>query len=301
MVTYWKLLYKLTAHCADRVDYHGQRGGSGSGARRYRGAAFPLLRVARRSHQQNGTGTRRARRDASVMDNETVLKLIEIVKGYVFLYDLSHHQYKNTNLKTKVWESIGRELNYSGEAVRSKWKTIRDGYTKYKKQLKTSPASSKTNVTYTWAPQLSFLENHNAARTSYSKISLDTSQSTPDSDHSQDASSPLSTTFPLQSPIKQVSPRSNKRQQEDYKRDEDDIQIFKPKKRKELDVIDNLFLSYADTFKKFPAREQVYVKLELAKLFSDIELKLLNEQANESIICEPTIGKVKEEPTEDTS
>lgn len=49
------------------------------------------------------------------------------------------------------------------------------------------------------------------------------------------------------------------------------------KNKKELDVTDNLFLSYADTFKKFPPREQAIVKLEMAKLFSNIELRLLDD------------------------
>ncbi|OWR53002.1 hypothetical protein KGM_207518 [Danaus plexippus plexippus] len=234
------------------------------------------------------------------MDNETVAKLIETVRGYVFLYDLSHHQYKNASLKSTVWESIGRELNQSGEAVRSKWKTIRDGYTKYKKQLKTTTASNRTNVTYTWAPQLSFLDNYNVARPSYSKAYLDAAQPAPDSDQSQDTPSPLPSTFPSQAPMNQVSTRSNKRQSSDHRRDDDDVQTSKTKKRKELDVVDNLFLSYADTFKKFPAREQAIVKLELAKLFSNIELQLLSDQTNESNFYEPTIGKVKKELAEDT-
>lgn len=49
------------------------------------------------------------------MEMEKVEKLIELVRGYVFLYDLGHNQYKNAGLKSAIWESIGRELNESGK------------------------------------------------------------------------------------------------------------------------------------------------------------------------------------------
>lgn len=47
-------------------------------------------------------------------------------------------------------------------------------------------------------------------------------------------------------------------------------------KKKEHDGIDHLFLSYAETFKKFPAREQAIMKIELAKLFANTELQLIH-------------------------
>lgn len=44
---------------------------------------------------------------------------------------------------------------------------------------------------------------------------------------------------------------------------------------KDTNAIDLLFLSYAETFKKFPPKLQLELKLELATLFSETELKLL--------------------------
>ena len=40
-------------------------------------------------------------------------KLIELVKIYPILYDLSHEDYKNVRKKEKVWEQIGVELKES--------------------------------------------------------------------------------------------------------------------------------------------------------------------------------------------
>lgn len=63
-----------------------------------------------------------------------------------------------------------------GEAVKSKWKTVRDGYTKYKKQLKRSTSSSRKNVSYTWALQLAFLDKFNMSRASLCFVSVDATQ-----------------------------------------------------------------------------------------------------------------------------
>lgn len=42
-------------------------------------------------------------------------KLIELVKIYPILYDLSHEDYKNVRKKDKAWEQIGVELKESGK------------------------------------------------------------------------------------------------------------------------------------------------------------------------------------------
>ncbi|XP_022121877.2 uncharacterized protein LOC110997838 [Pieris rapae] len=235
------------------------------------------------------------------MDMETVEKLIESVRGHIFLYDVCHPQYKNASLKSAIWESIGKELNESGEAVRSKWKTVRDGYTKYKKQLRSSTGSSRKNISYTWASQLEFLDSFYAQRASSSNDSIDYTQLFPltktltlDSDKSQSTSSssqvPPSQALLPESPATPTASTSrvfyrNKRRSSEIRRNDVGrvLQFLNAKKQKEHDVIDNLFLSYADTFKKFPPREQAIVKLELAKLFSNTELQLLNSQNNSSI------------------
>lgn len=200
--------------------------------------------------------------------------------------------------------------------MRSKWKTVRDGYTKYKKQVKSSTGSGRKNVSYTWASQLAFLDNFNVLRASSSNVSLDATQPSPytqtptlDSENSQDMTSQSNPSLlPSTSSSSQIPPSSqallpespantptastprvschcNKRSSETRRNDDDVgrvLQFLNAKKKKENDVIDNLFLSYADTFKKFPPREQAIVKLELAKLFSNIELHLLNNNSNDS-------------------
>jgi hypothetical protein len=45
-----------------------------------------------------------------------------------------------------------------------------------------------------------------------------------------------------------------------------------------LDGIDHLFLSYAETFKRFPPRRQAMLKIELATLFARAEISELDAQ-----------------------
>ena len=42
-------------------------------------------------------------------------KLIQLVKNYRILYDLSHENYKNVKKKDKIWDEIGKELNECGK------------------------------------------------------------------------------------------------------------------------------------------------------------------------------------------
>jgi len=38
-------------------------------------------------------------------------KLIEVVKNYPIIYDMSHRDYKNIRKKNKIWDEIGNEIN----------------------------------------------------------------------------------------------------------------------------------------------------------------------------------------------
>ena len=42
-------------------------------------------------------------------------KLIELIKKYPILYDLSHEEYKNVRKKDKAWDEIGEELKENGK------------------------------------------------------------------------------------------------------------------------------------------------------------------------------------------
>lgn len=54
-------------------------------------------------------------RDYCTKMSITTEKLIENVKNYKILYDLSHPEYKNNRRKNKTWDEIGALLNTDGE------------------------------------------------------------------------------------------------------------------------------------------------------------------------------------------
>lgn len=61
------------------------------------------------------------------------------------------------------------------------------------------------------------------------------------------------------------------------------------KKKHTYDSIDHLFLSYAGTFKKCTERNQIKLKLKLAKLFADMELKKIDERGTTSSLSLHTL------------
>lgn len=60
------------------------------------------------------------------------------------------------------------------------------------------------------------------------------------------------------------------------------IGYLENKKKHTHDSVDYLFLSYAGTFKKFSEKNQIKLKVELAKLFADMELKEIDERGTSS-------------------
>ncbi|CAG9835992.1 unnamed protein product [Diabrotica balteata] len=197
------------------------------------------------------------------------------------------------------------------ESVKTKWKTLRDGYNKYKKQVKRDISHGKKSHQYIWSSQLSFLDDVNASHattssnTSSENKPLQSSREPTPSLESNDSHSfvelqsfnlPEEET-PLQSfnlPQEEKSPSSvdiaastsqapvetkqPNRKKRPIQGDVDKVlDYLHDKKKIKQDGIDHLFLSYADTFRKLPPRHQIHIKLELAKLFADAELECLEE------------------------
>ncbi|XP_075983344.1 transcription factor Adf-1-like [Anticarsia gemmatalis] len=249
-----------------------------------------------------------------------VERLIQCVKSHAYLYDLGHKDYKNTSRKAAVWEEIADELNENSETVKLKWKTVRDGYIKFKKQQKEG-TSKKAVSNYIWSAQLKFLDNHQVSRKSKTPnaialaldgvadngavdnaivdnsvidntvvaLQLSGDESTPSQSYS-----PTSILIPSPSdsgPFRNEHPPRRKRR---IVKDDSDktLSYLKNKKAKSYDATDHLFLSYSETFKTFSLRQQALLKVELAKLFSNAELNALQNAENlqESLVAGSSPG-----------
>ncbi|RVE54331.1 hypothetical protein evm_001158 [Chilo suppressalis] len=230
-----------------------------------------------------------------VVDKMATEKFIECVKRYPMLYNSRDKNFTNLEKKAETWEIIAREMNESSEGCRIKWKGLRDGYTKYKKHSKGDMgdnASHKQSYTnWCWAPHLQFLDNYAKRRKIIPSMSKTAAQynsyshsSVPDSDEWQDndtsstyapstPSASTSTTRTSQTVTKVTQSRTATATTSD-----DDVErilnfMRSKQKRPHTDAVDDLFQSYAKTFKRFSVQTQIMLKVNIAKLFADAELR----------------------------
>lgn len=79
-------------------------------------------------------------------DEEEEEKLIELVKLYPCIYDVSSHDYKDRNLKNKSWNEIAGNLSKNVIVCKKKWKNIRDFYGRTKKSLPTGSGANPSQA-----------------------------------------------------------------------------------------------------------------------------------------------------------
>lgn len=168
----------------------------------------------------------------------------------------------------------------SGEICKLKWKTVRDSYIKYKRQLMNSDGTRE--IDYIWSSNLKFLDNHNVNRRSFyhtlSKQAKTNKRAAAESLKArEDLANEISSSPP---PLGRLGSLTMVEGSSASLQSNQNLLTNKgdPKtKFKEIDATDLLFLSYSATFKKFPARQQTFMKLELAKFFANAELQQLDD------------------------
>ncbi|KAL1490223.1 hypothetical protein ABEB36_012953 [Hypothenemus hampei] len=226
-------------------------------------------------------------------------KLIEIVKRYPILYDLSHGDYKNVRKKDKVWEKIGAEINESGDEVKKKWKNLRDSYIRNLKSNKTkTDQAAKVSKKWQWSDQMEMFRPFLSFSKTSSNIS-DTVDNNSESLFSEHSLADTETTFstetsdtscetgekrPVTSSSSEVtvsdisSAKKKKTKSEETSSVNTLINYFQNKKKNEGDETDMLFAAYARTIKKISKKRQVTVKMKIAQIVMNEELLDLEEQ-----------------------
>ncbi|KAK5641195.1 hypothetical protein RI129_009742 [Pyrocoelia pectoralis] len=88
-------------------------------------------------------------------------KLIELVREYHVLYDLSHCKYMDTGFKNNIWARIAKEMKQDVSTCKNRWSNIRDTYRKtLKKNVTKSGQSAKKLKLYKYSNQLEFLNKY---------------------------------------------------------------------------------------------------------------------------------------------
>ena len=98
-------------------------------------------------------------------------KLIEVVKNYPALYDLSNESYRDKNAKENAWIKVANECSVTTECAKKKWKSLRD---QYRRSLQTKPKSgfgrSSTSKEWEFQKSLNWLQNFTKTRPSESNL-----------------------------------------------------------------------------------------------------------------------------------
>jgi len=98
-------------------------------------------------------------------------KLIELVRRYPVLYDLSHAKYMDTDYKNTIWSKIADEIETTGPSAKTRWGNIRDNFRKSVKKNKiVSGQKAKIIKHYKYAQQLSFITKFFDERDTMSNI-----------------------------------------------------------------------------------------------------------------------------------
>lgn len=155
-----------------------------------------------------------------------------------------------------------------GETVKHKWKNLRDCYIKYLKYTKGSTGSAKKYQNWPWAAHLEFLKDTIIPRLAASNI--------PNTNDGENNEQDDANSEPVTADPSQIAPPTKIRKKNEVT--EDVASVFKYLENRKndithLDHTDHLFLTYSNTFKKFSPKTQVLIKMELAQLFGQAELR----------------------------
>lgn len=158
--------------------------------------------------------------------------------------------------------------------MKHKWKNLRDSYIKYIKFLKGSTGSAKKYQNWPWAAHLEFLKDTIVPRATTSNVSQTHEISHVDETCEQDET--IDNEFIDTSPSQMRPPTKTPKRKEVTGDVAAVITYLENKKKSKTDTkpdhIDNLFLSYAHTFKTFSPRTQAILKMEMSQLFGRAEL-----------------------------
>lgn len=163
---------------------------------------------------------------------------------------------------------------FTGNYWSSKWKILKDNYAKHKKSNAVSSGQSyKKYKNWPWAELMRFLDDVNKSRLTENSITqLNTSQEQINTEENVGTSS-------IQENSNAESHSENRRKRKatnDNNNSASQVLEYlrmKNEQKSKLDEADHFFLSYSQTFKKFPKRIQSMLKLEIATLFARYELQ----------------------------
>ncbi|GBP83101.1 Transcription factor Adf-1 [Eumeta japonica] len=226
-------------------------------------------------------------------------KLIEAVQKHPYLYNIRHVDSRNHKRKAEAWKEISQEIGVLDEEfLKRRWRSLRDCYRRYK-------LANKSYDNWIWASRMCFLDpivnitpteidSFNSSDTlakteSYEEppeIQTENEMASVEycTDSIQDIHTGTDNGQSITEELHQI--REHTKSIGSFRRRRRAKNLPSRKKKfshgEKLDRIDQLFLSYADTFKTFTRRRKAIVKLQMAKIFTHAELQDIEETAESS-------------------
>ncbi|KAE9529984.1 hypothetical protein AGLY_011446 [Aphis glycines] len=188
------------------------------------------------------------------------------------------------SISPKAYRYLRDKLEFPlpGELAKTKWKNLCDSYMRFKKSVKGETGQAKKYHKWPWSSHMEFLDDTLKFRPPSSNIpdmsigSPNRPEIPPQAAQSSDTHESIISPSTKQMPPP-LTPRKKLKSHHEFNDVEKVIDYLQTKKRTQLDGTDHLFLSYANTFKKFHPQIQAELK-QLATLFAKTELRELREQ-----------------------
>ncbi|XP_050438802.1 transcription factor Adf-1-like [Adelges cooleyi] len=202
--------------------------------------------------------------------------LIEEVRTYPVLYDVSDAKYKDIIYKDHIWKKIASKIGKPIDDCKKKWKNIKDTHNRTKRKLRTGKPSRKKRAS---ADRVSFLNTVEYERSSTSNMCNDNNEDNKDNldinEESAISNEDISGGSVVRSKTDNLSVLLAKKTDERSK----NIEKIKELNEhilnvgKEDDEVDLFFKSLAKTVKKLPIKGINEVKLKSIVLVNEIEEK----------------------------
>ena len=100
---------------------------------------------------------------AGVQQNIDFEQLIEAVRSFPCLWEVSSKDYKDSRARDNAWKSVAERVGGTPEVCSKKWKNVRDKYVrelkKLRKKRKTGEEGPPPTCTWAYFPLLNFLNS----------------------------------------------------------------------------------------------------------------------------------------------
>ncbi|XP_076660126.1 uncharacterized protein LOC143363433 [Halictus rubicundus] len=232
------------------------------------------------------------------MDNE---KLIEMVRQFRILYDLSHPKYSDSKVKEKVWCEIAEQMKESEAACKKTWANLRESYRRSLKRRRSTRSGQAAGTIRKWRyeEEMAFLDplyNERPTITSVSVNIEDTDDTILDRDNCETVDTATASTSASDSPTCNMAPQSVPLRDSPVPRRKKRVEekqtaaaavmnyLLQNKEKNQVDDVDRFCLSISSTIKKFSPYNLAMAKKQIFDLVSELEFRDLNGKSY--LVCD---------------